>query len=107
MGQDGFTVDQDLIRQGLEELRQARDEARDLERQIQYLEPGELTAEDRNTRGAREVFQRRMTGDGSVRSAAAEIRLRLDERIRAYEEAVGEYARAEDNANAEQRGKES
>ncbi|WP_019855530.1 hypothetical protein [Actinopolyspora mortivallis] len=108
MGRDGFVVDGDLVQQGLEELRQARDEAWDLWVETVAIEPGELTAEDRNTQGAREVFQQRMTtGEGSVRSAAGEIRLLLDERIQAYEEALGEYGRAEDTAEAEQSRRES
>ncbi|SDP81337.1 hypothetical protein SAMN04487905_109198 [Actinopolyspora xinjiangensis] len=107
MSQDGFGVDYDKLREAIKELITARDEALDLEQQTQNISPGELTAMDGTTERAREAFQQRITGDeGSLHSAARDIREKLEEKIEAYNAVLREYGVAEENASVAQRDAE-
>ncbi|ASU80521.1 hypothetical protein CDG81_22100 [Actinopolyspora erythraea] len=107
MSQDGFGVDYDKLREAIKELIAARDEAGYLEQQAGVITPGELTAMDGTTERAREAFQQRMTGDeGSLRSAARDIRKILQEKIEAYNAVLNEYGLAEENASVAQRDAE-
>ncbi|SDJ86461.1 hypothetical protein SAMN04487820_102426 [Actinopolyspora mzabensis] len=104
MGQDGFGVDYDKLREARKDLEAAREEARELERKAQSTDPGELTALDNTTDEARKAFQQRITGEeGSVRSAARDIRKILEEKIEAYDAVLAEYGLADDNASVAQR----
>ncbi|GAB3555992.1 hypothetical protein J2S53_003308 [Actinopolyspora lacussalsi] len=105
--QDGFGVDHEKLKAAVEDLRKARDDAKDLAKESQSIEPGELTAYDDTTGKAREAFQSRMSGpEGSLRAAAEKIENKLNEKIAAYDALLREYGLAEDNASVAQRDAE-
>ncbi|MDP9643265.1 hypothetical protein J2S53_003210 [Actinopolyspora lacussalsi] len=107
MAGDGFVVDEDGLRKAVDKLEKIRDKARQLADEAGDMEPGELVAGDQNTEEARELFRKRLTGsDSSLRSAANDIFIKLQERIDVYRAALGEYGRAEDNASVAQRDTE-
>ncbi|SDP97500.1 hypothetical protein SAMN04487905_1331 [Actinopolyspora xinjiangensis] len=104
MTQDGFGVDYDKLKAVIEDLRKARDEAKDLADESESIGPDELTAYDDTTESAREAFRKRMNApEGSLRAAADDIRVRLNEKIDAYEALLREYGLAEENASVAQR----
>lgn len=97
-----FGVDPDALRKAVKKLEDARDKARQMTRDATFIEPGELTAKDRYTEQARQLFQKRMNGgEGSLVSSATAIADKLQEKIDAYNETLAEYGRAEDNATAD------
>ncbi|KGI83035.1 hypothetical protein IL38_01355 [Actinopolyspora erythraea] len=107
MSQDGFGVDYDKLKAVIEDLRKARDEAKDLADESESIGPDELTAYDDTTESAREAFRKRMNApEGSLRAAADDIRVRLNEKIDAYEALLREYGLAEENASVAQQDAE-
>ncbi|SDP96172.1 hypothetical protein SAMN04487905_11954 [Actinopolyspora xinjiangensis] len=104
MSQDGFGVDYEKLQAAVKDLEAARDEADQLATSSSFIGPDELTAKDDITDSARQAFQARMSGsEGSLVSAANDIRLKLDKKIEAYKEVLREYGLAEDNASVAQR----
>ncbi|SFD85227.1 hypothetical protein SAMN04487819_10494 [Actinopolyspora alba] len=101
--QNGFGVDHEKLQAVITDLEAALDEARALERQAEQSEPGELTAYDDTTEQAREAFKKRIRGEGSLNSAAMNIRQELERKINAYRAILQEYGLAEDNASVAQR----
>ncbi|SDR03397.1 hypothetical protein [Actinopolyspora saharensis] len=107
MTQGGFQVDKEGLSKAIEQLEDARDKADQLAREALQFEPGELTAEDQNTKEARELFRKRLVGtDTSLQSAADDIAKQLQEKIDSYKAVLGEYEKAEDNADAATRDTE-
>ncbi|NYH80824.1 hypothetical protein FHR84_004192 [Actinopolyspora biskrensis] len=107
MTQDGFAVDKEGLSKAIGQLEDTRDKAAKLSREMGNAAPGELTAKDETTGQAREVFEQRINGpEGSLTSAANDIRERLQGKIDSYKAVLGEYDKAEDNADAATRDTE-
>ncbi|NHD19453.1 MULTISPECIES: hypothetical protein [unclassified Actinopolyspora] len=107
MTQGGFQVDKEGLSKAIEQLEDARDKAQQLAREANNMVPGELTAKDETTGQAREVFKQRISGpEGSLWFAASDIGKKLQEKIDSYKAVLGEYEKAEDNADAATRNTE-
>lgn len=95
-------VDRDRLENAVKKLEAIRDDAFGLARGADAVTPGELTAQDVTTHFARQWFQKRINGDeDSMQAYAMKIRDGLQQRIDAYRATLDEYARAEDNATAD------
>ncbi|WP_438388498.1 hypothetical protein [Actinopolyspora saharensis] len=107
MTQGGFQVDKEGLSKAIEQLEDARDKARKLSDEAGQMAPGELTAKDKTTGQARDVFRQRLSGpESSLRTAADDIFTKLQEKIDSYKAVLGEYEKAEDSADAATRSTE-
>lgn len=107
MTQGGFQVDKESLSKAIGQLEDARDKADRLSQEMGNAAPGELTAKDETTGQARDVFEQRINGpERSLRGAAHDIYLKLQEKIDSYKAVLGEYDKAEDNADAATRDTE-
>ncbi|MCA1189411.1 MULTISPECIES: hypothetical protein [unclassified Saccharopolyspora] len=98
----GFRIDPEALEAAIRELEDARDQAFKMTRSVQSAMPGELTAKDSITSGARELFRDRANGaDASLQMAAGSIVDKLNAKIEAYRDTLDEYRLAEDNASVD------
>ncbi|WP_017972600.1 hypothetical protein [Actinopolyspora halophila] len=107
MTQGGFQVDKEGLRKAIGQLEDARDKAERLAQEIGNALPGELTAKDGTTGQARAVFRKRINApEGSLWFAANDMRKKVQDKIDSYKAVLGEYDKAEDNADAATRNTE-
>lgn len=107
MTQGGFQVDKEGLRKAIKQLEDAQGKADQLADEANDMAPGELTAKDDTTGQARGVFARRINGqEGSLWSAAKDVSQKLQEKIDSYKAVLGEYDKAEGNADAATRDTE-